>query len=446
MIDGLWVDEPAAMAAVQIDGLTYLVLGATGSSSLTVLRLDVGGVLSVVDHVIDTLDTRFAGVQAVATVAVDGRAYVLAGGADDGVNLFAMMPDGRLVLLSTVLDGPGLGMTNITALTVQASAGGLDVFVAGEGAGITRLRVDLGMLSTPQTGTASADMLTGGVAGDQLYGGAGADLLNGVAGRDILSDGDGSDTLTGGADADIFVMSADGATDTITDFQLGVDRIDLSEWGRVYDLTGLTWLVRSDGFALSFGGETLEVQTSNGMALSAASFVAADFFGLWHLTGAIPIGILPPAQNSGDDLFSPTAAAETLDGGVGYDVVDYANAPTALVIDMVTPAAGTGFAFGDTFIAIEELRGSGLSDTIRGSAGNDMLLGMNGNDTLEGRAGNDTLFGGAGNDVLRPGSGPGTYNGDTGLDTVDYGAATGSVQVNLGTGVTGGAEIGRAHV
>ncbi len=442
ILDGLWVDAPTAIAAAVVDGLTYLVVGAAGSNSLTVLRLDANGALTVVDHVIDTLDTRFDAVQAVATVTIAGRAFVLAGGADDGVNLFALMPDGRLVLAATVLDAPGLGMTNVTAITAQASGNGIDVFVSGEGAGITRLRVDLGSLALPQTGTAAANVLTGGATGDQLFGGAGADSLNGAAGRDILSDGEGSDTLTGGADADIFVLAPDGATDWITDFQLGVDRIDLSEWGRVYDLSGLTWFARPNGFAISFGGEMLEVQTANNAALTAASFSAVDFFGLWHLTGVVPIGVAPPPPNLGNDLFTATAVAELFDGGEGYDRVDYANASAAIVVDMSSSAAGAGFAAGDTFIGIEEVLGSAWSDHIQGTAAGDALQGMNGNDTLEGRGGNDQLIGGAGRDVLHPGAGAASIDGGSGVDTLDYGGAAGAVAVNLVTGATGGAAAG----
>ena len=438
VIDGLWVNEPVAMSAVAVAGQTYLVLASTGSSSLTVLRLAASGELTVADHVVDTLDTRFDGVQAIATVAVDGRAFVLAGGADDGVSLFALMPDGRLVLLETVLHAPGLGMKNVTAITAQVMGGGIDVFVSGEGAGITRLRVDLGALHTAQTGTSGANALTGGVAGDQLSGGAGNDRLSGGAGRDILSDGAGEDVLTGGADADIFVMTADGADDTIMDFEIGVDRIDLSQWGRLYDLSGLTWLPRPDGFAFSFGGEILEVYTANRASVRPGSFNATDFFGLWHLTGTVPIGILPPLPNAGDDLFSASGVAETLDGGEGYDIVDYANATTGVTVDMMSPAAGRGFAAGDAFLAIEELRGSGHGDLILGTNGRETLLGMNGNDTLEGRGGTDTLAGGAGNDVLRPGRGAGSFNGGTGVDTIDYTAAAAAVQINLGTGALGG--------
>ncbi len=432
VVEGLWTAQPTALSSVVIEGLTYLVLGASGSSSLTVLRLEATGALTVVDHVIDTLDTRFDGVEAVATVTADGRAYVLAGGADDGVNLFSMMPDGRLVLVGSVLNGPGLGMTNVSAITARAAGTGLDVFVAGEGAGITRLRVELGSLALPQTGSAQDDTLAGGALGDQLYGGSGNDLLSGGAGRDILSDGAGQDTLTGGSEADVFVMSADGGSDTITDFQLGIDRIDLSEWGRVYDLSGLTWMARSNGFAISFGDELLEVRSANAAPLNASHFVAADFFGLWHLTGAIPIGFAPPPANGGADFLVPTAAAETLDGGEGYDVVDFSNAAHAVVADMLSPAAGTGLAAGDVFIGIDEIWGTRFADRLLGTTQAEHLQGRNGNDVLTGRGGNDTLDGGSGDDTLRPGNGAAVVlTGGAGTDLADLSQVTVAVQANI---------------
>ncbi len=224
---GFWVAAPTALATVEVAGTTFVIAAAAGSSSLTVLRMDAAGGMAVTDHVIDTLDTRFAGVEAMATVTLAGRVYVIAGGGDDGVNLFTLLPEGRLVLLAEGLHAPGLGLSNVRAITATTSAGGIDVFVSGEGAGITRLRIDPGALATPSTGTDGADMLVGSGLGDHLYGGAGNDSLSGGAGRDLLQDGAGADTLTGGTGVDVFVLSADGQVDTITDFEPGVDRIEL---------------------------------------------------------------------------------------------------------------------------------------------------------------------------------------------------------------------------
>ncbi|MES2338060.1 MAG: cadherin domain-containing protein [Pseudomonadota bacterium] len=79
------------------------------------------------------------------------------------------------------------------------------------------------------------DTLNGGDGNDILDGGNLNDILNGGNGDDVLIGGDDGDTMTGGAGADIFRLLAAGDSarsgsdrDTITDFQRGVDRIDLS--------------------------------------------------------------------------------------------------------------------------------------------------------------------------------------------------------------------------
>lgn len=419
---GLWVAAPTTLATVEVAGISYVLLGAAGSSSITVLRIDPQGALTVSDHVIDSLDTRFDGVQAMATVALADRVYVIAGGGDDGLTLFSLLPDGRLMLVGTVLQTPGLGMANIKAITAEVSDGGIDIFAAGEGAGITRLRVDPGALDAPLTGTSGADVLTGGMAGDQIYGGSGADSLTGGGGCDLLSDGAGEDVLTGGGEADVFVLSADGQTDTIRDFALGVDRIDLSNWGRVFSLQGLTLQSRADGIAISFGAETLIVETANGASLTAADFVASDLFGLWHLVLPVPMEEVPASPpDPGDNVLMATHGADTLNGGAGFDTVDYSAAMTGLMIDMLNPAAGTGMAAGDVFIQIEALRGSPFGDTIVGGGSDDALIGGAGDDVLAGREGADVLYGGAGGDSLNGGAGDDIFWGGAGSDLMEGG-------------------------
>jgi Ca2+-binding RTX toxin-like protein len=64
--------------------------------------------------------------------------------------------------------------------------------------------------------------------------GLGNDLDNFIsagAGSQTLNGGKGNDILTGGADADIFVVAKGNGSDTVNDFQVGVDRIQLSQYG-----------------------------------------------------------------------------------------------------------------------------------------------------------------------------------------------------------------------
>ena len=74
-----------------------------------------------------------------------------------------------------------------------------------------------------------SDTLLGGAGDDVLDGGLKNDVLDGGDGNDWLFGSDGYDTLTGGAGADTFVfdLAQQGSFDTITDFEVGVDRIAL---------------------------------------------------------------------------------------------------------------------------------------------------------------------------------------------------------------------------
>ena len=75
-------------------------------------------------------------------------------------------------------------------------------------------------------------MLSGGAGNDRLLGLSGADTLEGGTGNDILQGG----TADGAVDR--FVFNSGDGSDLITDFELGVDLIDLTSTGLQFaDLT-----------------------------------------------------------------------------------------------------------------------------------------------------------------------------------------------------------------
>ena len=76
-------------------------------------------------------------------------------------------------------------------------------------------------------GGKNSDTLQGGHGRDTLIGRAGADVLMGGAHKDVLKGGSGRDTLIGGSGADTFVFAGQAGTDTIKDYQAGVDTIEL---------------------------------------------------------------------------------------------------------------------------------------------------------------------------------------------------------------------------
>jgi len=72
------------------------------------------------------------------------------------------------------------------------------------------------------TGNTLNNTITGNAANNTLNGGAGNDILNGAAGRDILTGSTGADTFVFQ-----FGQSTVAASDRITDFAIGSDKIDL---------------------------------------------------------------------------------------------------------------------------------------------------------------------------------------------------------------------------
>ena len=129
-----------------------------------------------------------------------------------------------------------------------AGLGGNDRLDGGEGidtascAGVAMgVTVDLGFTTSQHTGVGLQQLLgieniVGSAFADRLTGNAGANALSGGGGNDVLTGGLGRDTLTGGADPDVFDLnalneSAVGAAsrDVITDFQRGLDDIDLRD-------------------------------------------------------------------------------------------------------------------------------------------------------------------------------------------------------------------------
>lgn len=89
-------------------------------------------------------------------------------------------------------------------------------------------------------GDGGDDIIHGNGGNDTIYGGWGNDTITGDDGNDIIIGGTGADTMTGGAGADTFrfdtgldarmVRSGNFILpgDTITDFESGIDQIDLT--------------------------------------------------------------------------------------------------------------------------------------------------------------------------------------------------------------------------
>ena len=81
-------------------------------------------------------------------------------------------------------------------------------------------------------GEGGHDSMSGGADNDWLEAGWGRDTMDGGAGEDVLVSTAGRDMMTGGDDADRFVFKDKIREATITDWQDGIDLIDLVADGR----------------------------------------------------------------------------------------------------------------------------------------------------------------------------------------------------------------------
>ncbi|SEI08626.1 type I secretion C-terminal target domain (VC_A0849 subclass) [Pseudomonas asplenii] len=215
---------------------------------------------------------------------------------------------------------------------------------------------------TTVQGTTGNDTLVGTSANEIFYGAAGNDTIHGGAGNDILVGGAGLDKLTGGTGADTFRFTTQSDSyrttttsldDTITDFDVSQDRIDLAGLG----FTGL-----GNGH-----GGTLQVSYN--------------------------------ASNDRTYLKDYDADAS----GNRFELILEGN------------LAGTLTA--SNFIFNRVVTGTSGSDALSGSDAADTLLGLAGNDGLNGGAGDDKLDGGAGMDILTGGAGADTFVFSNRLDS-----------------------------
>ena len=224
-------------------------------------------------------------------------------------------------------------------------------------------------------GTDQADTIHGNGGNDQIAGAGGSDTLYGDDGDDLILGEAGNDTIWGGN---------------------GNDQLD----------GGL-------------GSDTIRGGSGDD--------------DIWFGSGDTLFG------DDGSDLFIAVrglgVAGITLDGGAGFDLVDFFNAVEVLSLRLNDAASGAlhlnnvelvrlGAAGGTVYGGSigEEIQGGSASDTLNGGGGNDILAGFAGSDVLMGGAGDDYVDGGLGDDVL---------DGGDGIDTISYAYQGMSVHIDL---------------
>ncbi len=277
------------------------------------------------------------------------------------------------------------GSTTLTKVDASGVAGNLTVTATRATAGS---EVIGGAGNDALTGGAGADTLTGGAGNDVLSGSDGADVLSGGDGNDTITGGVGADNMTGGAGADTFIIAANtavassstaAATDVITGFTSGSDKLDVGATSFLGNFTniqqalaanaavgvaGAAAFVTGESNLYVFRGTTAAltvldtVVTLTGVASLATSgtdlLLGAQGTGASITATAATVPAISPtstvagqATTSFDDTI--TSAASTalvgtgaaIDGGLGVDTLNSTIATSGL-LGSLSAASGTG--------------------------------------------------------------------------------------------------------
>ena len=254
------------------------------------------------------------------------------------------------------------------------------------------------------TGSAFDDTLTGSTGNNLIDGGAGSDSIFGGAGSDTLIGGAGNDTLDGGVTTDRYAY-----TDANTvRFFASTSAVNIN-------LSGMT----GDG---STGFGTAQDGMGGTDTLRNLTAIRGSAFGD-TIIGSSTLAV---------EVFEGRAGDDTIDGGAlidrfierDFNRVEYANAPTAVTVNLASGTA-TGGDGNDTLLNITQAYGSAFADTLLGSDRSDYT------EAFSGLAGNDSMDGRGGIDIARYDAAPAAVTVRLDLGTASDGYGSTDTLVNI---------------
>lgn len=309
----------------------------------------------------------------------------------------------------------------------------LQTGIASDGDGGTDRLVNINFV----TGSDFDDTLTGSNTSnlfEQFEGGAGNDTIDGGAINAAQNNGNRATYINApsGVVVDLAAGTAQDGWGTV-DTLVNIDQVRGSTFGDVLlgsDTAYTEFFEGRQGNDQIDGRGGIDVvrydASPSGVVVDLAAGTAQDghggtdtLAGIEGVWGSAFDDILrggDPANGSGAidgfEFFRGGAGNDLIDGGAGYDRVDYNNSPTGVVVQLGGSSDGfaeDGFGGTDTLVNIEAVRGSSFADELYGS--DDAPF-----ESLEGRGGNDLIDGGGG------------------IDRADYVGSPSAVTVNLNTG------------
>ncbi|GAB4545807.1 MAG: hypothetical protein Tsb0014_40140 [Pleurocapsa sp.] len=188
-------------------------------------------------------------------------------------------------------------------------------------------------------GNADNDQLRGGAGSDRLDGGDGDDILSGLEDDDFLNGGTGNDTLQGDSGTDRFIFQLNSGQDTITDFKVSEDIIEVSsQYGfknvnEVLDKIQFVGIDGQGGFVsdLTFDDsnfvrifhdeEQLTVDNIDlPLAVNSVTSTATGFVVTFNQE--INADVLNIAGSASPDLILKNSAGKTINGSINWNNSD----------------------------------------------------------------------------------------------------------------------------
>ena len=127
-------------------------------------------------------------------------------------------------------------------------------------------------------GRGGDDLITGGRGDDVIYNGVGDDTVVADNGKDTLWGGAGNDVLTGGGGDDVFIFEAGSGSDTITDFTLADDTLNLV--GTTTDFTDLASVTAASSNTTVDGTAGLMIDLGGGGSVFLEGLSTSDLSGI----------------------------------------------------------------------------------------------------------------------------------------------------------------------
>lgn len=180
-------------------------------------------------------------------------------------------------------------------------------------------------------------------------------------------------------------IEATGATDAAVTGGLGADRI--TNTGTIK--------------AAAAGGVALDLK--DGDDLYDGRQAVAAVLGIIKLGAGSDIAY----GSSFAETFSAGAGSNVINGGGGYDTIDYSEVAATdsngrgITVNLATSTSQWTNYSSDTLLDIENVMGSAHHDSLTGSSDKNTLMGGAGDDTLDGGFNDDSLDGGTGNNTAK---------------------------------------------